>query len=147
MIPITFSMRFFTLLLLSLVYSGYARAQNDWVEHTQSAGVVFSVQNVVCEYSAGSPVGYTFIKIQNTTTHAVRVSYQLEAHYQDYCQGCDGSSEYHTETVLQPGQSIFGDCNGIAPFRLEVLVNNPNLGRELHFTHFKITDIHVSPID
>lgn len=90
---------------------------------------------------------YKFIKVENLAPQKVKVSYQLEVYYQSGCIGCDGSPEYTVEFVLNPGEAISGNCGYTLPYRLDVLVNNPNLTTPLLFTHFKITQIHVDRIE
>lgn len=130
-----------------LLFCGIAvHSQSTWQEYSQSNGIKFSTQDGSCTWEQSPAIQYKFIKIENLTTNRARITYQLEIHYGNDCNGCNGSAEQLSVITLEPGAQVVGTCNNTIPARLDILVSNPNLPA-LQFTQFNITNITIDWIE
>lgn len=136
----------FVFMLCGSVLS-HGQSQASWQEYSTINGVKFLVQDGTCKWDAESPtLGYKFIKVENPTANRAKISFQLHIYYGNTCNGCDGSPEYRSEFILEPGGQAVGACDSDFPARLDVLVSNPNLPA-LQFTNFSISNITVDWVE
>lgn len=120
--------------------------QSVWQEYQSINGIKFSVQEASCSWEGSPSITYKFIKIENQTANRARVSYRLNVYYGNECNGCDGSDEFQSVIVLEPGTQVAGTCNSTIPARLDILVSNPSLPT-LQLTQFNISSISIDWLD
>ncbi|MCC6700030.1 MAG: hypothetical protein IT221_00805 [Fluviicola sp.] len=115
----------------------------SWQLLDESNGVKVFAQKQKCALSAPQmPLEFVFIRVENTTTSSVNVSYQLASIYSEGCVGCDANPETAISINVPAGASVTSTCEENKP-GLQVLINNPNLKKGWSFQAIQLNGFKV----
>ena len=133
--------------LLSITFMlfsfSFLSAQN-WNKHYSENGIEISSQEDLCvKKSEGIEKNYLFLKIKNTNSEAVKLTYQIQKWYDGKCINCGQNNlENGFYTLeLNPGETKTGTCEDYRDRKLAVFSSMPNQSQVR-----KLTQVQIIPI-
>jgi hypothetical protein len=98
----------------------------DWTFFKEVKGVKFYVKEEKATVIEGKePFTYVLVKLENTNNKAVKLIYNLAAHYNEGCVNCGNSQEARKLVEIPANQTVEGKYDsGNCP--TSVLIYNPN---------------------
>lgn len=126
---------FFSLLSFFNSYS-YSQS-NDWKLLTSENGINIYTQKAFCDLEgAPNQFEYLLFKAENTSTSELEFDIQFEIHFEEGCNGCQGTEETGTRITLKAGDSIEGSCSNLEN-KLSYFILNPSFKDSWKYTHAK----------
>ena len=117
---------------------------NDWKLLSEKDGVKVFVKSETCQIQgAPKPFDYAFIKLENTTSEAKTIDFQLGLNYNGTCIGCSESDSEAKRKIVIPANSILiGDAT-FERGELSYLIANHNSPNQLSFKSIQLIYLNV----
>ena len=142
------NMKKLILLIVVAVLSFTAQSQSsDWLLHSSEKGISFYSKTAECHIvQEGLHQEMLLIKLVNTTSNDVTVSFNLEIWSEKIQMNKESMDEFYYSIPLKAGESIEGKCEQLmnSPYQLELFVRFLNMDtRGPIMTHFSIVNLKV----
>lgn len=122
-----------------------ADLKKNWSAFHQSDAIKVEIRKETCKIEhVDKPFDYAFLRVENTTDEALKVSFQIAVRYSDEsCMGCETNVESVRTIDIAPNSSKESDStfkNG----QLSILLKNPFINSSgVEIESIEITNIQV----
>ena len=95
-----------------------------------------------CDVETGKQAyQFAFLKIENLTTNALHVGFNIVTQFAEGCSGCNGSDETLYYVSLSPNQVYAASCS--SDDKTKVYLRNPNFSGAWNFQELRIENLIV----
>ena len=122
----------------------------EWTEFKSEKGVFVYYKYANCDPSIGYDTESILLRIQNSTPKQILIDWNMEIYFNEKCTTCNNGDESNYRFVLNPNQSIEGNCKIGGDGRLKVFTKFTDPQYKLHqnsFSKFLFKDFKVTVID
>lgn len=144
-----YSLFFITLFVSANVFSQERMTKDELTEEWQliqeQEDIKVYVQSKECSFDyLAKPLSYVFVMVENNSTNAMKVQYNIALHFEEGCSGCEEESEYNTGIIIKANSSIEGTCD-TKKKEVTRLILNPNLKGGWKFESVSIMHLKITP--
>lgn len=86
------------------------RTVREWQTYKSENNVLIDYRFADCDAAIGYDKEVVQLKMTNTSTEKVELSWHIYLYYNGVCKTCDYPQEYVYNVILEPNQSIEGSC-------------------------------------
>lgn len=131
--------------VLALLLFGFQSSDSNWKDYFQNDEIRIEVKTEACNnVKDGINNSYVLLRVSNKTNNKIQVSFFKESWYDGSCYNCNkDKQEYMTEIVLNPNETIEGDCKSTK--NLKILHSMQN-GSKKVLTKFDLKDLKVTKL-
>ena len=125
-------------IVLLFVFIGLFSFSQDvnWESYKEIDGIIIQKGNIECNNNE-----LLTFEIENTNSYQVVISWYEEVWVNDVCKQNGQSQEHYREVILNPGETIRGDCTFQESFYIGFNITRGN--RILSLTNFDLNNIAV----
>jgi hypothetical protein len=151
--------RYITLIFLSLLSFGSFTQENtsgqkldrtivEWTPLKSFDNVLIEYRFITCEATVGYDKEIIQLRITNTTSENIELSWHMYLYYNGICKTCDYPYEYKYSLSLTPNQVLSGDCALDSDHQLKIFskFSDPAYKGGSQLTDFELHDLKIITI-
>ncbi|MEX1001591.1 MAG: hypothetical protein WDZ35_05710 [Crocinitomicaceae bacterium] len=92
----------------------------NWTTYLSNSDFKIEYKLTECDPAYGYDAEYVVIRITNLTSSKMALSWNMDIYYQGKCKTCNYPEEYGYQLGVAPNQTLSGDCEMDANYRLKI---------------------------
>lgn len=120
----------------------------EWTVISTEKSVEIDYKIADCDAEIGYDKELVLLKVTNNSDHKVELKWHSHLYYNGVCKTCDFPEEYSVSIILEPNESLSGDCTVNSDSRLTLFCKflDSNYKGKSQLTNFELKNIQIITI-